>query len=72
MKRIYLVVNPDRITWHPPTFIHPTYDSAEIEATRLARENPGQEFHVVSSVVAKVKRDVDSFSFGQLDEGVPF
>lgn len=73
-KKLFLVVNPERITFHPPTFIHPTRGLAEMEAERLARENPGQCFHVVESIVAKRKTDIDTIEFDpdQAESEVPF
>jgi hypothetical protein len=45
---------PPRAFWlvwneqgHIPTHKHPTEDSARTEAERLARANPGQQFHVL-------------------------
>ena len=63
INKIFLVVNPERITFHPPTFIHPSRDTAAAEAERLARENPGQTFHVVESVLAKTRVDVHTTEF---------
>lgn len=63
MKRIYLVVNPERIAFHPPTFIHEFLATAQTEAKRLAAENPGQIFHVVASVEASRKVDVHTHVF---------
>lgn len=62
-KKLFLVVNPDRITFHPPTFIHERRESAIAEAERLARENPGQLFHVCESVLAKRKVDIETVEF---------
>ncbi len=74
IKKLFIVVNPDRITFHPPTFIHPDRNSATIEAERLARENPGQLFHVCESYTAKIKTDLHTVLFDQEQEGseVPF
>lgn len=75
LKKLFLVVNPDRINFHPPTFIHDSLDTATKEAERLARENPGQTFHVVASVLAKMKDDIRTYEFDseQTDGfGIPF
>lgn len=73
-KKLFIVVNPERITFHPPTFIHPSRGLAEAEAERLARENPGQCFHVCESVLAKRKVDIETLEFDleQTESDVPF
>ncbi|MDR3100768.1 MAG: hypothetical protein LBV73_27360 [Paraburkholderia sp.] len=43
-----------RLVWcptgaKPPSFRHPTYRMATLEAERLARENPGREFFVLGA-----------------------
>lgn len=59
-----------------PCFRHPSKQSAQREAERLARNNPGQEFTVLESLATVVKddlrwelNDVDS---SETDGGVPF
>lgn len=62
------------MVWNPegraPTYKHTAFDSAVQEAERLARENPGQVFVVLSSVCARVSGDLRIDL--QYDEGVPF
>lgn len=41
-----------------PTYKHQTLESACAEAERLARLNPGEEFHVLKSVRSVMKTDV--------------
>ncbi|MEM7213290.1 MAG: hypothetical protein AAF479_15625 [Pseudomonadota bacterium] len=42
------------MVWNPngraPTYCHPTRDSANREAERLAEENPGQQFIILKAV----------------------
>ena len=59
-----------------PTFRHPTKQSAQHEAERLARNNPGQEFTVLESLATVVKNDLqwvlNDLDGSETDEGVPF
>jgi hypothetical protein len=64
-QRFWLVCNPERITFRPPTFIHQDYDAAEREAKRLAAESPGQVFHVLGSIMYAEKVDVTTHEFGE-------
>lgn len=50
---------------HAPTFVHTSEGSAQKEASRLARLNPGQEFHVLESIGTALKRDVDWVPHGR-------
>lgn len=54
LKPFWMVWNPNG---HAPTFRHPSKESAEREAERLARANPDRTFVVLESVCA---RRVDS------------
>lgn len=45
-------------TGRSPTHKHPTQASAETEAERLARSNPGQTFHVLRLVGSCCKSDL--------------
>lgn len=72
-KQAFIVFNPQRVYEHPPRYQHPDYLSAANEAERLARENPGVEFHVMASVEVKVKRDIDTHQFDITNfRGTPF
>jgi hypothetical protein len=62
-QKLFLVVNPQRIKTHPPTFIHEARDTAILEAERLARENPGETFHVCESTIAKAKVEISTYQF---------
>lgn len=59
-----------------PVFKHSSYDAAQREAARLARENPPQEFYVLQSVAVAVKTDVIVRRYDglteHLDDGIPF
>ena len=56
MKRFWLVWNHNGGV---PTVQHETAQSAKTEAERLARNNPGQQFHVLEWTGTAIKRDVD-------------
>ncbi|MCM1958001.1 hypothetical protein NCZ17_01260 [Acinetobacter modestus] len=47
MNGFFIVWNEDAGN---PTFKHETQESAEREAERLAKQNQGQKFHVLSSI----------------------
>ena len=78
VDRLRIVCHLDRMMFHPPTFKHSDWKSASDEAQRLARENPGQTFHVLASVECFKKADVQSVAFEGADwlkevcNGVPF
>ena len=61
--RVWIVMNPQTLHIRPPTYLHQSFETAEAEAERLAKENPGSSFHVMASIVAKVKNDVRTISF---------
>lgn len=69
-------MNPHTLHIRPPTVLHTSFETAEAEAERLAKENPGSSFHVMASIVAKVKNDVRTISFADdptmPDSEVPF
>lgn len=67
----WLVWNPNG---HSPTCKHPTRDSADHEAARLARLNPGQVFYVLEPVVHVIKSDVifTDMRTGQMQQEAPF
>lgn len=56
----YFVWSP---SGHIPTFQHDTAASARTEAERLARNNPGQEFFVLTKVARAKKVDVEWVEF---------
>jgi len=41
-----------------PTYKHSSYESASLEAKRLARERPGMKFHVLTHSATAFKADV--------------
>ncbi|MCU4601657.1 hypothetical protein [Acinetobacter ursingii] len=47
MNGFYIVWNEEAGS---PTYKHETQQSAEREAARLAKQNQGQKFHVLSSI----------------------
>jgi len=53
-----------------PQYKHDSRKSAENEAERLARENPGQDFYVLMPVSRTVKSDVVTERF--FDDELPF
>ena len=63
----WLVWNPQG---HSPQYQHSSTHSAEAEAKRLARNNPGQEFYVLAPIAKLVKQDVEETRY-KLDE-IPF
>ena len=62
-SRFWLVVNPERIDSHPPTYRHTSYESARDEAHRLASQHPNEQFHVMASIAAMKKSDVSEVIF---------
>lgn len=63
--RFWLVCNPQRMADLPPKHMHPTYESAQVEAARLAREHPGQTFHVMASAAAVTKTELHWQTFNE-------
>lgn len=69
--QFWLVWNPDG---RSPSFRHPTRLSAESEAARLARLNPGATFYVLEPVCRVIKSDVifTDMRTGQMQQEAPF
>ena len=67
---------PFWLVWNPggnaPRFQHPSLESAENEAKRLARHAPGQEFFVLRPVSATLKSDIVTRRFAPTDNDIPF
>jgi hypothetical protein len=61
---------------HAPTREHPSKESAEAEAKRLARLNPDIWFVVLEAISAVVKQDTISVSLRvstrNIDDDIPF
>lgn len=64
--RFWLVWNPD--SPKPPRYRHASRESADVEATRLAREHPNQLFYVMEWVGGSVFKQLGL----QPDDGIPF
>lgn len=75
-RRFWLVCDPIRMAIAPPTYRHESYESARKEAARLAALHPGSTFHVMASVGAVQKQEVQWVEFHNdptYDDGdVPF
>lgn len=56
----------------PARYRHDSRASAEEEAYRLARANPGTAFFVLEAVSAYRKVEVERFSLRPDDEEIPF
>lgn len=73
VKAFWMVWNPARSI---PAFRHSSRLAANLEATRLARENPGQEFFVLEALarVQRVDVVVEPLEGGSVppDNGIPF
>lgn len=67
MNLCFYVYNP---TTGYTKFPHKNRESAELEAARLARENPGQKFQVLAVISQCIKNDV---TWERVDSGeIPF
>lgn len=67
-ESFWMVWNPMR---NAPVYQHRTLNNAIAEAERLARENPGQTFIVLESVMAIVVNDIQRTSLRPNQE-LPF
>lgn len=65
----WLVWNPEG--WSPPKYRHYSLYDAEQEATRLAQQHPGQEFHVLEVKSKFVAGKITKTEFVESDD-VPF
>lgn len=66
----WLVWTPGGV--RPPSFRHPTLQSATREADRLASENPGYKVYVVAPVSSTVACQHEREAFYNTDDQVPF
>lgn len=57
MYKFWIVWSPQGKT--PPCAKHPVEETANNEAVRLARLNPGHEFFVMGMEALAIKRDID-------------
>jgi hypothetical protein len=55
-----------------PTYRHQTYQAAEQEARRLARQDPEQEFVVLGAMARVKKTDVTVERLKNDDDDLPF
>lgn len=70
-RQFWMVWNPNR---NPPTHRHDTEASAETEAERLAKLNPGEHFIILEAVGLRVVDNMQRVNLrdaGHFDE-VPF
>ena len=67
----FMVWNPNG---YPPRVQHGDRASADREATRLARENPGQRFVVLMAMAEFIKDDVRMTEYVTMDDdlAIPF
>lgn len=59
-QQFWMILNP---TARAPTFQHKTRKSADDEARRLARLNPGETFIILEAVCAVTRREFDVKEF---------
>lgn len=73
-EKFWLVWSPQGRT--PPSMRHLTIDTANTEADRLAKLNPGHSFFVLTAESLHVKRDVDVIQLrgrgDRIGNGIPF
>lgn len=55
----------------PTSMVHTSLHSAEEEADRLARVNPGEAFIVLEAVSAHVKTDVERIDLRRIEDESP-
>lgn len=65
--KFWMVWNPAR---YAPTYKHPSKESAQAEAGRLARMNPGQHFWVMEA--QGFMRTSDPCVWTEAETGLPF
>ncbi|WP_151721023.1 hypothetical protein [Acinetobacter ursingii] len=69
MQNFYLVWNEQGSS---PTFKHQSYESAEIEAERLAKQNKGEKFHILESFCTLEVPDPVVKTVHSFQEDMPF
>lgn len=75
LDALYIVVNtnPPFDHRHPHRFApHRDYPSAAMEAQRLAREHPGQEFTVFCAVSSAIRKEPITVTLYKNNDRIPF
>lgn len=69
MNQFWMVWNPNR---NQPVYRHDTEASAETEAERLARLNPGEQFFVLEAVGLRCVDNMQRVNLRDAGDGIPF
>ena len=69
MTQFWMVWNPNR---KQPTYRHETEAAAVIEAERLARLNPSEDFFVLEAIALRCVDNMQRVNLRDAGDGIPF
>lgn len=70
IKKVWLVWSRSGHT--PPRYEHFSFESAKMEAERLASINPGTKFFVLETVGVAVKKTAEFYPITSIEQEIPF